>query len=341
MIDTALQPTMTEHRWKTQKDGFQESLIYLKGRKDGIIKSIKTPWQRFNNATTDGIEWHSLTLIAGRSGVGKTSIKDQFIREAFILNHGENFRVLEFSFEMLRRVSAIREYSSHIGKSYKYLCSAQGELSDEDLKRCFEYAKLRVKYPIDVVEEPCPVEEFKEIIMEYMEHHSTLIMVKDDKGKEVQVRKYTNTIVTLDHSLLMKKKSTEDPTRMLSNLGEVLTWLKRKYPIAFIILSQLNRNIEEPKRNENRKYGNYVVGSDIMGSDALLQHADTVVGLNRPGAQKIDAYGPHGYAIRDDKIIVMHFIKCRNGDNQISFFKADFDRQTVMEIETPAETSKK
>jgi replicative DNA helicase len=327
---------MTVHRWKSQKDGFQDSLIYLKGRKDGIIKSIKTPWSTFNGATTDGIEWHSLTLIAGRSGVGKTSIKDQLIREAFILNPGDNFRVLEFSFEMLARVSAIREYSSHVGRSYKYLCSAQGELSDEDLRRCYEYAKLRVKYPIDVVEEPCPVEEFKEIIMDYMDHHSTKTI--NDKGTEVI--KYTNTIITLDHSLLMKKKATEDPTRMLSNLGEVLTWLKRRYPIAFVILSQLNRNIEEPKRNENRKYGNYVVGSDIMGSDALLQHADTVVGLNRPGVQKIDCYGPRGYIIHDDKIIAMHFIKCRNGDSQISFFKADFDKQTIMEIATPAETNR-
>lgn len=316
---------MSEKRWRSQKDGFQESLIYLKGRKDGIIKSIKTPWARFNAATTDGIEWHSLTVIGGRSGVGKTSIKDQLIREAFVLNHGENFRILEFSFEMLRRVSAIREYSSHIGKSYKYLCSADGQLSEEDLKKCFEYAKLRVKYPIDVVEEPCLVTEFKEIIEDYMEHHKA-----DDH--------YTNTIITLDHSLLVKKTSSEDPIKMLNKLGEAITGLKRRYPIAFVVLSQLNRNIEEPKRNEEKKYGNYVVGSDLMGSDALLQHADTVVGLNRPGAQQIRFYGPRGYQIEDDKIIVMHFLKCRNGDSQISFFKADFSKQTVLEIDTPPTT---
>jgi len=318
----------SEPKWKSQKDGFQEALLYLKGRKEGTIRSIKTPWKKFNAATTDGIEWNSMTLIGGRSGVGKTAIKDQLIRETFVLNAGQNFRVLEFSFEMLKRVSAVRQFSNHVGKSYKYLCSAQGELTDEDLKKCYEYAKLQVKYPIDIVEKPCSVEDFRETIINYMEHHK-------NEGR------YINTIVTLDHSLLMAKDTREDPTRMLSNLGEIITDLKRAYPIAFVILSQLNRNIEEPKRNENRKYGNYVVGSDIMGSDALLQHSDTVVGLNRPGAQKIEFYGPSGYIIHDDKILVMHFLKCRNGDNQTSFFKADWDRMTVTEIDAPPTTVNK
>ena len=42
--------------WSGQKDGFQESLYYLKGRKEGSIKSFRTPWGTFNDATTDGIE---------------------------------------------------------------------------------------------------------------------------------------------------------------------------------------------------------------------------------------------------------------------------------------------
>jgi len=321
------EPTTTQ-KWKTQKDGFQESLQYLKGRKEGIIKSLLTPWTRFNDATTNGIEWNSFTLIGGRSGVGKTAIKDQIIREAFILNKGEIFRVLEFSFEMLQRVTAIREYSSHVGKSYKYLCSAKGELSEEDLQKCYEYAKLRVKYPIDVVEDPVTVVEFIETIEAYMKHHL-------NNGK------YTNTIITLDHSLLIKKGTSESPMIMLSKLGEAITGLKRRYPIAFIILSQLNRNIEEPKRNEDRKYGNYVVGSDIMGSDALLQHADTVVGLNRPGAQRIHFYGPDGFIIENDRVLAMHFLKCRNGDNRISFFNADWEKMTLMEIDAPPTTSRK
>lgn len=317
------------HAWKGQKTGFQESLHYLKGRKEGTIKSFRTPWSKFNDATTDGIEWSSLTVIGGRPGSGKTLLKDQIIREGYKLNHGEHFRVLEFSFEMLARVSAIREYCSVLGKSYKYLCSAQGKLVDEDLQKCYEYAKERVKYPIDVVEDPCTVPEFKEIVHQYMDFHK-------------MGDKHVNTIITIDHSLLLKKAAYEkDKMDTLYNFGEALTELKRLYPAAFIVLSQLNRNIDKPERSEDRKYGNYVLESDIFGSDALLQHADTVVGLNRPGVQRIRFYGPDGYIIESDRTLVMHFLKCRNGDKRMSFFNAEFERMTITEAEVPPTSSRK
>ena len=314
-----------KHLWKSQKEGLADSLNYLKGRMLGSIKSLRTPWEKFNDATTDGIEWHSTTVIGGRPGSGKTLIKDQLVREAFKLNPDENFRVLEFQFEMLARTSAIREYSSVLGKSYKYLCSADGKLTDADLQICYEYAKQKVGLPIDIVEEPITVSEFRETIIDYMSHHA-------DK----ETKAYTKTIVTLDHSLLLKKAPFEkDKYDTLYNLGETITELKRRFPIAFIILTQLNRGIDNPERNEDGKYGNYILESDIFGSDALLQHADTLVGINRPGKQKIRFYGPDKFIIEDDKILVMHFLKCRNGDTRMSFFKAAFEKMQILEMATP------
>jgi len=38
---------MSNFPWKKQKSGFEESLVYLKGRQQGLIKSIKTPWTKF------------------------------------------------------------------------------------------------------------------------------------------------------------------------------------------------------------------------------------------------------------------------------------------------------
>ena len=313
--------------WRSQAEGFQSALVYMQGRMKGEIKSIRTPWTRFNDATTDGIEWHSTTIIGARPGNGKTLIKDQIIREAFMLNPGGEFRVLEFQFEMLARTSAIREYSSILSRPYKYLCSAGDKIKEVDIDRCYEYAKERVKYPIDVVETPCTVEELKAIIHSYMTMHS----IRNDGKVE-----YRKVIVTLDHSILLKKgKNEKDKFDTLYSLGEAVTELKRIYPIAFIILSQLNRDIDRPERNEPGKYGNYPLESDLFGADALLQHADTVVLLNRPGKQKIDIYGPDRYIIKDDKVLVMHFVKCRNGDTRLSFFRAEFESMRVSETDPP------
>ena len=321
-------------KWNSQKEGFQESLHYLKGRMVGDIKSLRTPWPKFNDAMTDGIEWNTMTVIGGRPASGKTLIVEQIVRESFILNPADDFRVLQFQFEMLARSSAIREYSSIIGRSYKYLCSADGTLSPEDLQKCYDYAKEKVKYPIDIVEKPCTVDEFIKTIHEYMAHYSEV----SDEG----VRKYKKTLISLDHSLLIKKAQTEkDKNETLNNLGEALTGLKRIYPIAFIILSQLNRNIDNPERSEDGKYGNYVLESDIFGADALLQHADTVIGINRPAKQKIRFYGPDRFIIENDRVMVLHFLKCRNGDTRLSFFRAEFEKMQIAEMNTPAQQEKR
>ena len=318
--------------WKGQKEGFVQALEYMKGRKEGKIRSIKTPWPKFNDASTDGIEWNTLTVIAGRSGAGKTLVKDNIVNNAFVLNKGEEFRILEFQFEMLARVTALREFSSVVNRSYKDLCSASGQLDDETLAKCYEYAKARVKYPIDIVETPMSVAEFENAVIDYMEFHI---------NREGEHPRYVNTIITLDHSYLLKVGHGQSKQDMLYEFAETLTRLKRRYPIAFIILSQLNRNIDNPERNEDGRAGNYILSSDLMGADALLQHADVVVGLNRPGYFKIRYYGPEKYMINDETIMVMHFIKCRNGDTRMSFFKCNFNAMTVLEIPTPPKQEKR
>ena len=106
-------------------------------------------------------------------------------------------------------------------------------------------------------------------------------------------------------------------------------------PIAFIVLSQLKREVESPERNEDGKYGNYILETDLLGGDALFQHADLVVGVNRPAKKFIKYYGPDRYIIDDDSVLVWHFLKCRNGDTRMSFFKGLFDQMKVLEMNTP------
>ena len=324
--------TKKKTNWRSQKEAYQEALDYMQGRQKGTITSLRTPWQKLDDAAADGIEWHSTIVIAGRPASGKTLIKDQIVREAHERNQNVAFRVLEFQFEMVGRVSAMRSFSSHISKPYKYLCSAEGAITKEHLVQCFNYAKKMTSHPIDVVDEPCTVNEFCQIVAEYMESHATI--VKDDAGNVTKT--YTKTMVTLDHSLLVKKAAFEkDKLETLFNFGEALTRLKRRYPIIFIILSQLNRDIDRPERNEDGKYGNFVLESDLYGADAMLQHADMVIGINRPGKQKIHYYGVERYIIEDETVMVWHFIKARNGDTRMSFMRTEFDKMGIVEMAAP------
>lgn len=318
---------MSQLPWKTQRDGFYEALQYLRGRSNGTVKSVRTPWIKFNDATIDGLEWNTINILAGRPGALKTLIKDQLIRHSFNLNDKGEFRVLEFQLEMLGRTSAVREFVSVVKKTYKQTCSADGKLSEEDWSLCYDHAKKQLEYPIHVVYDAPTVDGFEQIIDQYMEQ---------DHYWEKGIKQYKKTIITLDHSILIQQGPGEKNLQdMLHNLGRRCTKLKKKYPIIFIILSQLNRNVDSQDRNEEGRYGNYPNDSDIFGSDALLMHTDFLVAFDRPFKRKIRIYGPDKYIIQDDSILVMHFLKCRNAETVISFFKANWLKMEIEEIPVP------
>jgi len=311
--------SITKIEWEGQYSTFNSGLKYMLNRQKGLEKSIYTPWPKFNDATTDGLEWNTLTVIGGRPGSGKTLIKDQIIRESFTLNPNDDFRVLEFQFEMVGRTSALREFSSITGKTYKELCSAGSKLSTDIINICHQYAKERVKNPVDIISRPMTINQMREQVDLYMDHH---------KGKK--------TIITLDHTMLVKRAHYQNNSLdMLFELGEFFTQCKRDYPCLFITLSQLNRNIDNPDRAVDGKYGNYILESDIFGSDAMLQHADNLIGINRPAKQKIKYYGPDRYIINSERDLVLHFLKARNGDTRMSFFKGEFEKMQISEMPTP------
>ena len=311
--------------WGGQHESFNEALKYMLNRQKGLEKSVYTPWPKFNDATTDGLEWNTLTVIGGRPGSGKTLIKDQIIRESFDLNPDDHFRVLEFQFEMVGRTSAMREFSSVTGKTYKELCSAGSKISTDVINTCHQYAKDRVKNPVDIISRPMTVNQMREQIDMYMDEH---------KGAK--------TIITLDHTILVKRAPYQNNRLdMLFELGEFFTQCKRDYPCLFIALSQLNRNIDNPERAVDGKYGNYVLESDIFGSDAMLQHADNLIGINRSAKQKIRYYGPDRYIIKDDRTLVLHFLKARNGDTRMSFFRGEFEKMQISEMATPEQQDRR
>ena len=231
---------------------------------------------------------------------------------------------------MVQKISAVREFSTLLNKPYNYVCSAENNiLSDDEITKCYEYAKKVVEYPIDVVQDSPTVEEFVKIIHQYMKEHAT-----EEDGKLI----YKKTLITLDHTILLKK-GNKILADMLYELFAATTDLKRRYPIAFVFLSQLNRSIDAPDRNIEGVFGNFPTSNDLFGADAAMMFADIVLLLSRPAMRKLRFYGPERFIIQDDSILVFHWIKTRNGDTRMSFFKANFQKMCIEETVTPATQS--
>jgi replicative DNA helicase len=312
----------------SERDALKKALYKIKARHNGELKSLKTAWVNFNDAFCDGLEWRTITVVGARPGTGKTLFMEQLVNDVIKMNPDQKFRVLKFQFEMLDETNGIRKLSMNVGSDYNTLMSKGKPIDKSIFQKCVQFYEDTASYDmVDVVYDPCTVEEMCATIHAYMLENKT------DEG-------FTNTLVTIDHSALFKTGGKyKDKFEMLYGLGEALTEMKKKFPVAFLVLSQLNRNVETPERAKDGTYGNYILDSDLYGSDALLQHADVVLGINRPYNRKIKFYGPERYIINNPDLLVFHILKSRNGFMGMTFFKLDRVIMRIVEVDPPPTAS--
>lgn len=297
---------------------YQDALEYIKKRRSGEEVSMKTPWTKINESVLNGLEWNTMVVVAGRPGSGKTLFTSMITREAHKLNPDQDFVVLDFQFEMLARQVAMREISANTGIKTKRLASAFDPLADQELGAVMKYVEANKNKPIYTIENVCTVKQMKSKI--------ETALVEFNKP----------LIVTIDHSVLIAKDASErDVFETLHSLAKMMTEMK-KYKIIFIVLSQLNRDVESADRQKNGTYGNYLFDSDIYGGDALLQHADLVLGINNPTKYNLTQYGPEKFIIDKKNMLAIHFLKNRHGEASVlTFMQADFERLTMYEIPHP------
>lgn len=313
-----------QHRWRHISDIRNETLNYIKQRRVGLIKSIRTPWAKLNNVLMDGLEWGSIYIIGGRPGSGKTSIVSQITNLAHLNNPGQDFSILNFQFEMGDRVIGARELTKPMSMDMKKLFSADpvDKLNSSDLQKIEEYYKEKVNDDVYFVTDPLTSKDFTKEVLKFY----------------ATVKK--PIIVTIDHSVLVKK-GVDEATQLesLYNLSSEMVTLKKKIPNSmYIVLSQMNRTIEDHTRRQSGTIGNYPTSSDLFAADALMQNADAVILLNRPDLMGISEYGPEKIKV-EDGMIVFHLIKNRFGEQSMLFFKQDLKYFMVNEAPTP-KTSK-
>jgi len=317
----------------SEKESIKKAINKIIAIRKGEIKTLKTAWPKFNDAFVNGLEWRTITVIGARPGVGKTFFMEQMTSDIVELNKDQDFRILKFQLEMVDETDGARKLSIKTGMSYATLMSKDKLIEKEDIQKLIDvYDKIEGGGKTNVIYDPCTVDEMKITIQDECEMYKRII--EDANGDEKEV--YTNMLVCIDHSNLLRKNDKQkDKFEMLSDLGEAMTEMKKKFPLSFLILSQLNRSIESPERNKPGTYGNYILDSDIYGSDALLQYADVVIGINRPYDKRLSSYGPDKLIIEDENTLVFHFLKSRNGLTGIQFYRLNRDTMKLEETATP------
>ena len=317
-------PASHQKPWRKYSDILEESLEYVAKRARKEIVSLKTSWEGFNRIGLNGIEWQSLYVLAARPGVGKTLIAATIARALQEHNKDQDFMVLHFQFEMLGRNMGVRELSASNNIDIRDLQSAQDDgmpqLTKGDYEKLSTYVGKQSGRKEYVIDRSMSVPDMANAIrLFYNEYKKPFV-------------------VTLDHTLLVRQSASETSKQVtLQNLATMLTEMKNKLPVTFIILTQLNREIDNAERQKPGKLENYPTEADVFGSDYLLQCADVMIAYNRPAKYNISRYGPQKYIIgpSDKYLLAMHVLKNRFGETSIQWYKADYAKMEVVETYEP------
>jgi replicative DNA helicase len=284
------------------KQAAEEETKYVDDRRKGRIKSLATSWKKYNNVSMQGIEWYTMHAIAGLSGSGKTAILNQLETDLIDLNPNEDIEILSLNFEMMARALVGRKYSKEAKLTVQEIHSGKEgiNLSDADFKRIQEAQKKIENYPIYYCDVTGTVEDIIRSIFEFAR-------LNPKKG----------LVVMLDHTLLVEGKGSEMERTILVDLMKAfkksMKYFKKKNKrIAYIILNQLNRNIEESDRLAEPGRQNFPAKRDIFGGDAVYQMCDLVMVSMNPYQMGLEYYGPKMWPTKGR--LFWHFIKVREGE---------------------------
>lgn len=150
--------------YKTIAQAADESVAYIKARKDHTIIPLKTRWKKFNKVCCGGIEPNMIITIAGISGSGKSSIVNAIETDLIELNPTQDVVILDFSFEMVSFRSVTRKLSYRLRRTTSELYSSDETVEDDVFNKVIEEAEKLKKYQIYYVDTPCTVEEIEKTI---------------------------------------------------------------------------------------------------------------------------------------------------------------------------------
>jgi|TARA_R110000782_G_scaffold122147_2_gene213406 replicative DNA helicase len=298
-----------------QSRGFQkidkavnQSIAIVKQAKLGQRDVLPTSWKRLNKNLLGGLQKGKMYVIAGRPGVGKSAFSNQLIFDVLDTNAGKKLIVLYWTFEMPGYQQVMRSASKDVKKQMGDLLSIETPLSDIDFKTYASKVQKYGKYPIYFNNIPRT--------MEYIMN----------TNEELALQHPSHTVINLfDHSRLIRGNEDTE-LRRLNTISKGCMWMQSKLGAVNILLSQLNRNIEQEHRAKNQYQP---LLTDLFGGDSIGQDAHVVMILNRPN----DLYGITAeYCGEDPKgLLACHVEKNRDGLLGMIGYEADMSTFNIKE----------
>ena len=269
-----------------------------------------TSWPRLNRNLMGGLQPGKMYVIAGRPGVGKSAFSNQLIFDILDVNKKKqnDLIVIYWSFEMPGEQQILRAGSKDTKLQTFDLLSVEKTLSTESFERYKQAVQRYKEYPMYFCSIPQDMAIIKKV------------------NEEMFLRHPSKTVINLiDHSrLVLGREDTE--LQKLNTVSKSCMWMQAKMQSITILLSQLNRNIEQEYRAK-QQYQPLL--TDLFGGDSIGQDSHVVMMLQRP----YDLYGiTDSYCGQDPVgLLACHVEKNRDGLLGMIPFQTDLSTFTINE----------
>jgi len=286
----------------------RQSIAIVREAKEGRRQVLPTSWKRLNRNLLGGLQQGKMYVIAGRPGVGKSAFSNQLVFDVLDTNAHKDVIVLYWTFEMPGYQQVMRSASKDVSKQLAELLSVDISLSDADFSNYAMKVRNYEHYPIYFNNVPRT--------MDYIINANEKIV--EDSPESIIINVY-------DHSRLIRG-SEDSELKKLNTISKGCMLLQSQFNVVNILLSQLNRNIEQEHRARNQYQP---LLTDLFGGDSIGQDAHVVMILNRPN----DLYGITDMYCDEDPVGLMavHIEKNRDGMLGMIAYEADMSTFNITE----------
>lgn len=238
---------------------------------------------------TDGMHGGELIVLAARPSIGKTSLAMNMVE---FVSMEQSLPVGVFSLEMTANELTKRMISSRARVNLRNI--REGFMSERDFPKLTGAAGRLIKAPI------------------YIDDTSGISITQLRAKARRMSQRYGIKLFVVDYLQLMSSDNRTNREQQISEIANGVKGIAKELDVPFILLSQLNRDVEKEKHRKPRL-------SDLRESGAIEQAADGVWMLYRP--TKYDDEAEENDAIAVNLLVA----KQRNGptgDVPLTFLKA-------------------
>lgn len=313
----------------TSREAYTHAMRQVAAFRSGKEKPVRTKWNNLNAAWMDGMLTGWYIVLAGRSSSGKTAFLNELLQSLHEANPGfaEDIEILNFNLEMQAKRLVQRDMSKKLQITMKQLLL---DISDDEFEELKQSKKEFHNKGVHYVESVHRIDDIVDLISEFAEAKNLTII--DENGKK-SIDSDKILIVALDHALAIERSGNQSDE--LYDLSYKVDKLLTQIPnLIFILLTQLNDNIEKPERRSNRydrSFLHYPERGDIYGIRSTFHFADEVLVIHDPYDLKIPVYGPK--RIKSKGKLFLHRIKGRDTGKNLLVFSNNLRKNTIDEYE--------